>query len=294
MSTTTPTGDGVNGPAGGCLTRRRLTRLANEFFGAFNSAEPRPVPAALAPPPDASSTARSRCPGTNLRELSEYHRAASVPGRLAALVAQQSPFAVPGLPPATAAAVRAVAQPGPWEPAFERPDGGPTGAPSFYFLDEGTVPGRPGTVAGRPGAVAMDNHPAFHVEAVRRDFPVLQERVHGRQLVWLDNAATTQKPQVVIDRLGLLLRARKLQYPPGAPTLWRRGRPMRTRGPGHRGPLPSARHRPPTSSSPAGPPRPSTWFPRRGAASASARAMRSWSRTSSTTPTSCRGSSWRR
>ncbi len=47
----------------------------------------------------------------------------------------------------------------------------------------------------------MDDHSAFHVDAVRRDFPVLQERVHGRQLVWLDNAATTQKPQVVIDRL---------------------------------------------------------------------------------------------
>ncbi len=42
----------------------------------------------------------------------------------------------------------------------------------------------------------------FDVEAVRRDFPILRERVHGRQLVWLDNAATTQKPQAVIDRLA--------------------------------------------------------------------------------------------
>jgi cysteine desulfurase/selenocysteine lyase len=37
---------------------------------------------------------------------------------------------------------------------------------------------------------------------VRRDFPILQERVNGRPLVWLDNAATTQKPQAVIDRLA--------------------------------------------------------------------------------------------
>jgi cysteine desulfurase/selenocysteine lyase len=37
---------------------------------------------------------------------------------------------------------------------------------------------------------------------IRRDFPILQERVHGRQLVWLDNAATTQKPNAVIDRLS--------------------------------------------------------------------------------------------
>ena len=37
---------------------------------------------------------------------------------------------------------------------------------------------------------------------VRKDFPILSERVNGRQLVWFDNAATTQKPQVVIDRIS--------------------------------------------------------------------------------------------
>jgi len=42
----------------------------------------------------------------------------------------------------------------------------------------------------------------FDVAAVRRDFPILSERVHGKPLVWLDNAATTQKPQVVIDALA--------------------------------------------------------------------------------------------
>jgi len=42
----------------------------------------------------------------------------------------------------------------------------------------------------------------FDVNAIRRDFPILQERVNGRPLVWLDNAATTQKPQAVIDRLA--------------------------------------------------------------------------------------------
>ena len=41
----------------------------------------------------------------------------------------------------------------------------------------------------------------FDAEALKRDFPILRERVHGRPLVWLDNAATTQKPQSVIDRL---------------------------------------------------------------------------------------------
>ena len=37
---------------------------------------------------------------------------------------------------------------------------------------------------------------------IRRDFPILEERVHGRPLIWLDNAATTQKPKAVIDRLA--------------------------------------------------------------------------------------------
>jgi cysteine desulfurase / selenocysteine lyase len=43
---------------------------------------------------------------------------------------------------------------------------------------------------------------SFEVQAIRRDFPILQERVHGKPIIWLDNAATTQKPQSVIDRLS--------------------------------------------------------------------------------------------
>ncbi len=41
----------------------------------------------------------------------------------------------------------------------------------------------------------------FEPNTIKRDFPILRERVNGRPLVWLDNAATTQKPQVVIDRI---------------------------------------------------------------------------------------------
>jgi len=43
---------------------------------------------------------------------------------------------------------------------------------------------------------------AFDVEAIRRDFPILREVVNGRPLIWLDNGATTQKPQSVIDRIS--------------------------------------------------------------------------------------------
>ena len=42
----------------------------------------------------------------------------------------------------------------------------------------------------------------FDAHALKREFPILQERVHGKQLVWLDNAATTQKPRAVIDRIS--------------------------------------------------------------------------------------------
>ena len=43
---------------------------------------------------------------------------------------------------------------------------------------------------------------SLDVHAVRSDFPILSERVNGKRLVWLDNAATTQKPRTVIDRLS--------------------------------------------------------------------------------------------
>ena len=41
----------------------------------------------------------------------------------------------------------------------------------------------------------------FDVQRVRLDFPILSQRIHGKPLVYLDNAATTQKPQVVIDAM---------------------------------------------------------------------------------------------
>ncbi len=43
--------------------------------------------------------------------------------------------------------------------------------------------------------------PALDVERVREDFPILRTRVHGKPLVYLDNAATSQKPRAVIDAL---------------------------------------------------------------------------------------------
>ncbi|TAN64687.1 MAG: cysteine desulfurase [Methylobacter sp.] len=67
----------------------------------------------------------------------------------------------------------------------------------FYFLDELK---NGGFNAQAPSLASA--HPAFDVQAVRRDFPILKERVNGQPLVWFDNAATTQKPQAVIDRVS--------------------------------------------------------------------------------------------
>ena len=83
----------------------------------------------------------------------------------------------------------------------------PTSTPQYYFVDAVVLPSGYVTPAkAQPHAVVplagSDRHPPFDVHAVRRDFPILQERVNGRQLVWFDNAATTHKPQSVIDRIS--------------------------------------------------------------------------------------------
>jgi cysteine desulfurase/selenocysteine lyase len=79
--------------------------------------------------------------------------------------------------------------------------------PKYYFVDSVVLPNGYVTPAkSAPGTTTSiahtDKHPPFDVNAIRRDFPILQERVNGRQIVWFDNAATTQKPQSVIDRLS--------------------------------------------------------------------------------------------
>mgnify|MGYP003342826696 FL=1 len=79
--------------------------------------------------------------------------------------------------------------------------------PSFYFLDTGALAKAggihtPGLVHALPEQGIQSFKPPFDVNLIRRDFPILQERVNGRPLIWLDNAATTQKPQSVIDRLS--------------------------------------------------------------------------------------------
>ena len=107
------------------------------------------------------------------------------------------------------------------------PSAGPFGASAagapaqLYFLADHplarTMPVAAPSAAPREtfdlAGLAAQHHPDVHVldlsgtrpfdaHVFKRDFPILQETVNGRPLVWLDNGATTQKPQCVIDRLA--------------------------------------------------------------------------------------------
>ena len=72
--------------------------------------------------------------------------------------------------------------------------------PSYYFLDN-KIQNISVKDNSKVGISNIVNAP-FDVNLVRGDFPILQERVNGRPLVWFDNAATTQKPKQVIDRIS--------------------------------------------------------------------------------------------
>jgi cysteine desulfurase/selenocysteine lyase len=77
----------------------------------------------------------------------------------------------------------------------DAPTAAPVGDEANYYFLTGVAPSEP--VPQLP-----DEHEVFDVNAVRADFPILRETVNGKPLIWFDNAATTQKPQVVIDRLS--------------------------------------------------------------------------------------------
>lgn len=69
--------------------------------------------------------------------------------------------------------------------------------PRFYFTEH-----LPSFANSLPPINSPVRHPPFNVDMVRKDFPILKQKVNGYPLAWLDNAATTQKPQAVIDRLS--------------------------------------------------------------------------------------------
>lgn len=206
MTTRPPTGDGGDAAAGWFPDEATLGRLANEFFKSPPGEQQVPHEGGG----DASSeTAFERYAGIAERladeavgylapdRLSGFRRS-SLDGTAGSASPVAGPPATPGVLGAATAA--ALAEPARWcrQERFEEPYGRYATVPSYYFLEED---GR--DLKDRSEDLAA---PPFSVEAVRRDFPILSERIHGRQLVWLDNGATTQKPQVVIDRLAQFYR----------------------------------------------------------------------------------------
>lgn len=205
-----------------------LTRLANELFAAVPSGSlvhlGNPQPVQVAAPPASASLSGFGLPSAT------QPAASPIPlpfeADLKALFGNPVESApamelVPDVPLGTPASAGTVSAPGHIPLPFEAElktllgtIGGETRAAgpiaehgsSFYFLkDLGAGPagiGVPGQAAA-PGITSgfASAHPPFDVHAIRRDFPILAEHVNGRPLVWLDNAATTQKPKAVIDRL---------------------------------------------------------------------------------------------
>lgn len=141
------------------------------------------------PLPAAESAATISMPAeTEIRPPSDNFSSATLP-QIPAAFPQRAVPQIPGAP----------VQPS----AFELPL-------AYSFLSEIRQLAPAGTGAlTQPSQTPSDALPAlnlssrpFDQQAIRRDFPILQERVNGKPLVWLDNAATTQKPQSVIDRLS--------------------------------------------------------------------------------------------
>ena len=73
-----------------------------------------------------------------------------------------------------------------------------TVTPEFYFL-RGANPSGKSPASCQSYPKNSPPIPRFDVEGVRRDFPALHQLVNDKPLIWLDNAATTHKPQAVID-----------------------------------------------------------------------------------------------
>src|SRR5690606_34908797 len=94
----------------------------------------------------------------------------------------------------------------------------PTPSPSRATTSTSTARGR--TDPAEPGGVhvTLDYRP-FDLEMIRRDFPILKREVHGKQLVYLDNAATSQRPVQVIAEITRFYRDTNANIHRGVHTL---------------------------------------------------------------------------
>ncbi len=161
-----------------------VQRLANEIFAAPPAPAP-PTPADLQRVPSAPELAAPGAVAPHFAAapaLSGGRLAGTpfdAPLDLGALVGE--PFAPISFP------LLDVADPAPAPAAPAAPD---LSSPAYQIAPT------EGLSARSLGGTAFDAH------ALKEEFPILRETVHGKRLVWLDNAATTQKPRAVIDRLS--------------------------------------------------------------------------------------------
>jgi cysteine desulfurase/selenocysteine lyase len=174
------------------------------------------LPAPTSPEPEPPPQAVPVAPRGNVPDTTAGPSTAAASGGIADpfVPADLSAFAVPteGIVPTLPGVLAGGVPTVPVAPRGSAPSW-PTGAPSvpeLGWID--TVPAAPNAPVGDEGNYHFltandpvpqlpDEHEVFDVNAVRADFPILKEVINGKPLIWFDNAATTQKPQVVIDRL---------------------------------------------------------------------------------------------
>jgi SufS family cysteine desulfurase len=177
-----------------------ITRLAKEIFSDVPASSPASEPTGLGIsdyPTDAKEIAPPVHPDAPVASSQTIQPVESASGGHAASSDEAYPFGEPRC-------YRKDDQPsrkspaGPASSAYTLPYASESLPGDFYFL-RGS---KPGDVSSLP-VTSPSGHgaplPAFNVERVRRDFPALHQKVNGKPLIWLDNAATTHKPQSVID-----------------------------------------------------------------------------------------------
>ncbi|PQM51848.1 family 2A encapsulin nanocompartment cargo protein cysteine desulfurase [Mycolicibacter virginiensis] len=188
MSTSDPRP--VNPP----VSAAELEVLANQLYAARPGPDSPPQTTAVAPRGGVPDPSGLLPPG--LADLSVFAVPSgivpTVPGVLAGSPAGAVPVAPRGSAPGWPGGVPAVPQLD-WHGSPTPAAGGDEA--NYAFLSH-RVP------AAEPAPAVPDSHEIFDVNAVRADFPILRETVNGKPLIWFDNAATTQKPLAVIDRLS--------------------------------------------------------------------------------------------
>ncbi|MFH1051536.1 MAG: cysteine desulfurase [bacterium] len=72
----------------------------------------------------------------------------------------------------------------------------------FYFLKSDDKPSSYYFISEHKEFASSNKFESFDPNIIRKDFPILNQQVNGNRLVWFDNAATTQKPNIVIDTVS--------------------------------------------------------------------------------------------